>query len=72
MFTLNAVGYAMFAAAMVLPGPLARIRWFVRLGLLGFTSATIGGWVLFGPRFELAYIDKALEVGLIGALLVEL
>ncbi|MEP6639570.1 MAG: hypothetical protein ABJC39_09505 [Chloroflexota bacterium] len=72
MFTLNAAGYATLAAAMMLPGPFVRIRWLVRLGLLGFTCATIVGWVLFGARFELAYIDKALEVGLIGALLVEL
>jgi hypothetical protein len=72
MFMLNAAGYTMFAAAMVLPGPLARIRWLVRLGLLGFTSTTIGGWLLFGARFDLAYLDKTLEVGLIGALLVEL
>jgi hypothetical protein len=72
MFMLNAAGYTMFAAAMTLPGPFARIRWLVRLGLLAFTSATIGGWVLFGARFDLAYIDKALEVGLIGVLLVEL
>ena len=72
MFTLNAAGYTMFAAAMVFPGPFARIRWLVRLGLLGFTSATIGGWVLFGARFDLAYIDKGLEVVLIGLLLVEL
>ncbi len=72
MFMLNAAGYAMFAAALTLPGPFARIRWLVRLGLLGFTSATIGGWVLFGARFDLAYFDKALEIALIGALLVEL
>jgi hypothetical protein len=57
---------------MVLPGPFASIRWLVRLALLGFTAATIGGWVLFGARFELAYIDKAVEVVLVTFLLVEL
>lgn len=72
LFTLNAVGYAGLAAAMVLPGPAARLRWLVRLGLLAFTTATILGWVLFGARFPLAYVDKAVEVVLVAFLLAEL
>ena len=72
MFTLNALGYATLAAAMVLPGPLGRIRWLSRLGLLAFTLATIGGWVAFGARFDLAYLDKGLEVVLVVLLAVEL
>ena len=48
LFTLNAVGYTVLAALMVLPGPVAPVRWLVRLALLGFVAATIGGWVLFG------------------------
>ena len=62
LFTLNAAGYLTLAAAMLVPGPVARIRWFVRLALLGFTLATIGGWLILGARFPLAYLDKALEV----------
>jgi hypothetical protein len=27
--------------------------------------------VAFGPRFGLAYLDKAIEIGLIGVLLIE-
>ena len=71
LFTFNAVGYATLAIAMILPvtGPA---RWLVRLALLGFTAATIGGWVLFGARFPLAYIDKSIEVGLIVFLAIEL
>ena len=42
MFLLNALGYAVFAVAMVLPGPVARIRWLVRYGLIGFTAVTVG------------------------------
>ena len=71
MFMLNAIGYAVFALAMVLPGPLGRIRWLVRYGLIGFTAVTIGGWLAFGARFDLAYLDKAIEVALIALLVVE-
>ena len=72
LFLANAVGYAALAGAMVLPGPVGQVRWLVRLALLGFTAATIGGWVLFGARFPLAYLDKAIEVALIGAVALEL
>lgn len=57
---------------MVAPGPFARIRWLTRLALMGFTIATIVGWVLFGARFPLAYLDKALEAVLIVFLAFEL
>jgi hypothetical protein len=70
LFTLNAIGYVVLAAGIVLPG-LGRVRWLVRLGLLGYTAATIGAWLLFGPRFPLAYVDKAVEVVLVTFLLAE-
>jgi hypothetical protein len=72
LFLANAVGYATLALAMIVPGPIGRIRWLVRLALLGFTAATIGGWLLFGARFPLAYVDKAIEVALIGVVALEL
>lgn len=72
LFTLNAIGYATFAVAMVLPGPFRRIRPLVRIGLVGFTSATIVGWYLFGARFDLAYIDKAIEIVLAALVAIEL
>jgi hypothetical protein len=72
LFLANAIGYTTLALAMVVPGPIGQIRWLVRLGLIGFTAATIGGWLLFGARFPLAYIDKAVEVALIAAVAVEL
>lgn len=71
LFTLNAVGYTIFAAVLVLPGPVGRARWLVRYALMGFTTATILGWMAFGARFDLAYIDKALEAALVGLLLIE-
>lgn len=72
LFTFNAIGYAALAAAMVLPGPIGRARWLIRLALIGFAAATIGGWVLFGARFPLAYVDKSVEVALIVVLAFEL
>ena len=71
LFTLNALGYLALATAMVLPGPFGRIRWMTRLALVGFTTATVVGWVLIGPRFPLAYLDKAIEVVLIVFLALE-
>jgi hypothetical protein len=72
MFLANAVGYATLAVAMIAPGPIRQIRWLVRVALLGFTAATIGGWLLFGARFPLAYVDKTIELGLIAVLGFEL
>jgi hypothetical protein len=71
LFTMNAVGYATLAALMVAPGPVGHFRVFVRLALIGFTMATIGGWLLFGARFPLAYLDKAIEVALVAAVSLE-
>ena len=71
LFTMNAVGYTALAILMVVPGPIGRVRVFVRLALIGFTTATIGGWLLFGARFPLAYLDKALEVALVAAVAFE-
>jgi len=73
LFTLNALGYLFYAVMMVLPIPIvARYRWLVRVGLLAFTLVTIVGWLVIGARFTMAYIDKAVEIGLVVALLVEM
>jgi hypothetical protein len=73
LFTLNALGYAGLAIAMVVPIGLAdRFRWLVRLALLGFTLATIGGWVLFGARYDVAYLSTAIEALLVTLLVVSI
>ena len=72
LFTANAIGYTILAVAMIAPGPIGQVRWLVRIALMGFTAATIGGWVLFGTRFPLAYLDKMIEVALVGAVAVDL
>ena len=71
LFMLNAIGYAVLAAALVVPGPVTRLRWFVRYALIGFAATTIIAWFAFGARFDLAYLSKAIELALIGLLLVE-
>lgn len=76
LFTLNALGYAGLAAAIVVgaatPHPLiARFSWMPRLGLMGYAATTIIGWAIMGPYFSLAYIAKGIEVALIGLLIVD-
>jgi hypothetical protein len=73
MFTANAIGYVVLAVLMIAPiAYLSRYRWLVRVALLGFTVTTIVAWFMFGGRFFLAYADKAIEVGLVAALLTEM
>ena len=71
LFLLNVIGYVVLAAAMVIPGPVARVRWLTHYALIGFAATTIIAWFAFGARFELAYLSKAIEVALIGLLLVD-
>jgi hypothetical protein len=72
LFTLNGLGYLVAAVAMIAPLALAiRFRWLVRLGLIGYALAAIVGWYLTGPRYDIAYVAKAIEVGLIALLLIE-
>ncbi|HEX2626285.1 MAG TPA: hypothetical protein VHL56_05225 [Candidatus Limnocylindrales bacterium] len=73
LFTLNGAGYLVAAGAMVVPIPLARrLRWLIRLGLVGYALAAIVGWYLMGPRYDVAYVAKAIEVALIALLLLEI
>ena len=73
LFLLNAAGYAVLAAGLVVPGSFAeRFRWGPRLALLGFTATTIAAWVTFGARYDMAYLAKAVEFGLVAVLLVDL
>jgi hypothetical protein len=72
LFTLNAIGYAVAAIAIIVPLALAvRFRWVVRLGLIGYAATTILGWAIQGPYFTTAYVAKAIEVALIVLLAVD-
>ena len=72
LFTLNAVGYAVAAIAIVVPLALAvRFRWVVRVGLMGYAATAILMWAIQGPYYQTAYIAKAIEVALIVVLAVD-
>ncbi len=72
LFTLNGLGYLAAAAAMVVPLGLAvRFRWLIRIGLIGYAGAAIVGWYVMGPRYDVAYVAKAIEVALIILLAIE-
>jgi hypothetical protein len=72
LFALTAFGFGAFAVALVVPIALAeRFRWLVRLGLIAYTLSVIGGWVVDGARYDVAYISKAIEVALIALLAVD-
>jgi len=72
LFTLNAVGYAVAAIAIVIPLALAvRFRWVIRVGLMGYAATAILMWAIQGPYYQTAYIAKAIEVALIVVLAVD-
>jgi hypothetical protein len=72
LFTLNALGYLVFAVAMVAPIALAsRFRWVIRAGLIGYAATTILGWAIQGPFYSTAYIAKAIEVALIALVAID-
>lgn len=72
LFTLNAIGYFVAAVAMVAPIALAvRFRWLIRIGLIGYAATAIVAWFLMGPRYDVAYLAKAIEVVLIALLALE-
>jgi hypothetical protein len=72
LFAMNGLGYFVAALAMVAPLAIAsQFRWFVRLGLIGYAATAIVAWYLTGPRYDVAYVAKAIEVVLIGLLVLE-
>jgi hypothetical protein len=72
LFTLTAFGYVGFAVALIVPiGFAERFRWLVRLGLIAYTLSVIGGWVVDGARYDVAYATKAIELALVALLAVD-
>ena len=72
MFLLNGIGYLVLLAAYYLPLPIARdYPRLVRWAFIAFAAVTIIGWVAFGARNTIAYIDKLIEVALIVLLLTD-
>jgi hypothetical protein len=72
LFTLNAVGYVVGAAAMVAPVAIAvRYRWLVRIGLAAYAATTVVGWLIDPVFYSTAYLAKAIEIALIGLLALD-
>lgn len=76
LFTLNAIGYALAAVAIVVGAAVTlpivvRFSWLPRIGLFGYTLATILGWMVMGPYYQLAYIAKGIEAGLLTLLVID-
>jgi hypothetical protein len=72
LFALNGFGYFVAAVAMIAPLAIAtRFRWFIRLGLIGYAATAIAAWYVTGPRYDVAYVAKAIEFALIGLLALE-
>ena len=69
LFTLNAIGYALLALAVVAaslaPASLKRFGWVPRIGLAGYTAATLGAYLVIGPYFDLGWIAKGIEVAIL-------
>ena len=69
LFTLNALGYGVLAAAYAVGamagGIIGRLAWAPRLALLGYTLTTIGAYLAMGPYFTLGWVAKAVEVALL-------
>jgi hypothetical protein len=69
LFTLNALGYAALAAALVasaVPHPFVRrFAWLPRVGLGAYTAVTFGAYVVMGPYFSLGWVAKAVEVAIL-------
>jgi len=76
LFTLNALGYAALAVAILIGASVTlpivvRFSWLPRIALFGYTLATILGWVMMGPRYEMAYLAKGIEGVLLALLVVD-
>ncbi len=77
LFTLNAIGYVVLAAGMVViatvPHPLVRrFDWLPRVALAAYTLATIGGYLVMGPYFGMGWVAKAIEVAILTLLAADL
>jgi len=76
LFLLNGLGYIGLAVLIIVgyaaPHPLVvRFDWFPRLALMGYAGATIVGYLIIGPYSTLGWATKAVEVGLIVLLAVD-
>ena len=76
LFTLNAIGYAGLALAMIVIAivrhPLVRrFDWMPRAGMAAYAATTIGAYLVMGPYFGLGWIAKAIETTILALLAVD-
>jgi hypothetical protein len=73
LFILNGLGYLGLLAVLQLPiRQLARFRSVARWALMAFAALTIVLFFLMAPVYTfIGYVDKAIEVALIGLLLAD-
>jgi hypothetical protein len=72
LFTLTALGFGAFAMAILAPvAAFERFWWLIRLAFVGYTLAVVGGWVIDGARYDVAYLSKAIELALVALLAVD-
>ena len=72
LFTLNALGYLVGAAALIVPVAIAaHYRWLVRIGLAAYAATSIGAWVIQPTYYSTAYLAKAIELTLIAVLAID-
>lgn len=77
MFKLNALGYFVITAGLVLfevwNNPwVVRFRWAPRVALIGYATASIVAWMIVGGFYTLGYITKGIEAVLIVLLVFDL
>jgi len=76
LFTLNALGYAALAVALVASAVphqfVRRFAWLPRVGLGAYTAVTIGAYLVIGPYFTLGWVAKAVEVAILVLLAADL
>ena len=69
MLTLNAVGYATLAVAVVVSAIFfRRFLPLVLIALAGYAAVTIVGWMIMGPYYDVAYLAKGIEIVLIATI----
>jgi hypothetical protein len=72
LFTLNAIGYVLGAAALIVPISIAvRYRWLVRMGLAAYAATSIAAWLIQPTYYSTAYLAKAIELALIAVLAID-
>ena len=70
MFYLNGLGYLVLLAALFAP-QFRDFHRLIRWVLIGYAALTVVLWVRIGERSVVGYIDKLIEIALIGLLWVE-